>query len=134
MSEDEYDAIRMKKMNEMKSRNEEKAPAPPSKPIKVDDSTMDQLVLDHELVLVDCWAPWCGPCQILGPTIDSLAERMQGQVVFAKLNVDENRETSMRYQVMSIPTMLVFKNGQHVDTLMGAHPEGNIVQMLKKHM
>jgi thioredoxin 1 len=71
-------------------------------------------------VVVDFWAPWCGPCKIVGPTIDALAKEYEGKVKVGKLNVDENPETASKYGVMSIPTVFVFKGGQPVKTLIGA--------------
>lgn len=78
-------------------------------------------------MVVDCWASWCGPCRMVGPIIEELAKEMKGKIVFGKLNVDENRETSMKYGIMSIPTLLVFKNGNLVDNVIGAMPK----EMLK---
>ena len=73
-------------------------------------------------VLVDFWAVWCGPCKMIAPIIDQLADEFDGKVKIAKLNVDENRELAMRFKVMSIPTLMLFKNGEVVNQLVGARP------------
>jgi thioredoxin 1 len=85
-------------------------------------------------VLVDFWAAWCGPCKMIAPVIDQLAEEYDGKVKVAKVNVDENPEISEKYQIMSIPTLLVFKNGSKVDTLVGARPKQSMEEMLNKHI
>lgn len=84
-------------------------------------------------VLVDFWAEWCGPCKALGPTIDELATEFAGKVKIAKMNVDENPETPGNYRIRGIPTLLVFKNGEMVEQLVGAHPKQTIADMLKRH-
>lgn len=90
----------------------------------VSDKDFQQEVLDHEgLVLVDFWAAWCGPCIMLGPIIEELAEELGDKVKVMKLNVDENPQTSMQYQVMSIPTVMLFKDGKAVETMIGVQPK-----------
>lgn len=76
-------------------------------------------------VVVDFWAPWCGPCKIVGPTIDDLAKEYDGKIKVGKLNVDENPEASAKYGVMSIPTVMIFKNGQPVKSMIGAQAKEN---------
>jgi thioredoxin 1 len=82
-------------------------------------------------VLVDFWAAWCGPCKMIAPIIDQLADEFDGKVKVAKLNVDENRELAARFKVMSIPTLLLFKNGEVVNQLVGARPKGELVKLLE---
>lgn len=95
--------------------------------ITLTDATFDQEVLKSDMpVLVDFWAPWCGPCKIIGPIVEELAKDWEGKVKVGKLNVDENPQTAGKYSVMSIPTLLVFKKGQPVKTMVGAQPKENI--------
>ena len=99
-------------------------------PVVVTDTTFEDEVEKSSIpVLLDCWAPWCAPCHMLTPTIDELASEMDG-VKFAKLNVDENPRTTMKFKVMSIPTMLIFKDGKVVDTLVGVQPKATIQRHL----
>ncbi len=85
-------------------------------------------------MLVDCWADWCGPCRLLAPTVDELARDYAGRVTVAKLNVDDNPLTAERFSVMSIPTLLIMKNGVEVDRVVGAVPKQLIEESLKKHL
>lgn len=84
-------------------------------------------------VLVDFWATWCQPCLMLTPTIEELANDFDGKVKIGKLNIDENRQAAMNYRVESIPTMIVFKNGEPVDRMLGAQPKARIAEMIQKH-
>lgn len=90
----------------------------------VTDQGFEETVIKSTLpALVDLWAPWCGPCRMVAPIIDKLAEKYQGKFNFYRLNVDENSQTASKYGVMSIPTLIFFKDGKAVDTVIGAVPE-----------
>lgn len=97
------------------------------------DSNFENEVLKSNVpVLVDFWAEWCGPCRALAPTIDELATEYNGKVKIVKMNVDENPMTPGKFRIRGIPTLLVFKGGQLVDQLVGAHPKGTISDVLNK--
>ncbi len=101
-------------------------------PVTVTDSTFNQEVLSYPgAVLVDCWAPWCGPCRMVAPVLDQLASEYAGRIKIAKLNVDENPLTASKYGIQSIPTMLIFKGGKQVNRLVGALPKAEIEQHLR---
>jgi thioredoxin len=104
-----------------------------SKPVNITDQTFEREVLQAKgrPVLVDCWAPWCGPCRMVGPILDQLAAESEGRYRIAKLNVDDNQQTAARFQIASIPTMLIFKDGQLIDRLIGAQPKEVITQHLQ---
>lgn len=95
-------------------------------------SEFDSFVKSHKLVIVDCWAPWCGPCRRMGPIVDDAAAELEGKVAFAKLNTDENLEISQRYYISAIPTLLVFKDGELIDTLIGLRPKEDIIDFVSK--
>ena len=90
----------------------------------VTDQDFEEEVIKSTLpVLLDFWAPWCGPCRMVAPIVDKLAEMYDGRFKFCRLNVDENPQTAAKYSIMSIPTLMFFKNGEAVDTVVGAVPE-----------
>ena len=103
-------------------------------PIKITDTDFDEIIKKYNLVVVDCWAPWCGPCRMVEPIIEELAKELKGKIIFAKLNVDENPATSIKHQTMSIPTLLVFKNEELVDRIVGAMPKDMLASKLVPHI
>ena len=99
------------------------------------DAAFDQEVLNSDTpVLVDFWAPWCGPCRAMAPTVDALATEYAGKIKIGKMNTDENPSTPMRYGIRGIPTLLLFKGGQVVDQKVGAMPKPEVVKMLSAHV
>lgn len=128
----EIEKIKAKKMQEMmkKSESSEKI----SIPITVTDANFNESVKKHSLMVIDCWAPWCGPCRMVTPIIEELAKEHAGEVVFGKLNVDENPEIAKRYNIMGIPTLLIMKNRAEVDRMVGAAPKLLIQNKLKRYI
>jgi len=99
----------------------------------ISDANFEHEVMGSGLpVLVDCWAPWCGPCRAMAPVLDDLARKYQAKVKIVKLNVDENPVTGSRFSITSIPTMLLVKNGQVKDTLVGALPRGQMEAAIER--
>ena len=112
-----------------------KTPLAAAGPVTVNDATFAAEVERAPLpVLVDMWAPWCGPCRTVAPIVEQIAAEMAGRVKVAKMNVDDNPATSARFGVRSIPTLLVFKGGSEVDRIVGAQPKAAIVSRLERHV
>lgn len=106
-----------------------------SKPLEVTDSTFVSEVEQATVpVLVDFWAPWCGPCLMLAPTVEQIAQEQAARLKVVKINVDENSQTATRFQVMSIPTLILFKSGQQVERMVGAMPKAAIVSQIQRHL
>jgi thioredoxin 1 len=101
--------------------------------VTLQDATFDSEVLKSEIpVLVDFWAVWCGPCKAIAPTVEELAKQYRGKVKVAKMDVDEHQKVPQQYGIKSIPTLLVFKGGRVVDTIVGAVPRSKLEESLKK--
>ena len=106
-----------------------------SSPVVIGDHNFHEQVVRSQLpVLIDCWAPWCGPCKMIGPIMDELADQWKGKIRICKLNVDENPQTAAKFQIRSIPTLLVFDNGKLRDTMVGALPKQHISQAMAPYL
>ena len=139
MEDEELEKIRMKKLKEMirgASKVEEKIAGEQAlaRPIEVTDANFNEVIQNHPVVVVDCWAAWCAPCRMIAPIIEELAEDYAGKILFGKLNVDENQKTAVEYGVMSIPTLLIFKNGKLVDRIIGAMPRKMLESKITQHI
>jgi len=124
---DELEAIRQKKMERLQTMTSGEV-------LVLDDNNLAETVREHPFVVLDCWAEWCGPCKMVAPVIEQLATEYAGRITFAKLNIDENMGTAMKYQISAIPTMLVFRNGEMAGQIIGALPKNHIEQKLQEFM
>lgn len=103
--------------------------------LNVTDTSFEQEVKNSSIpVLVDFWAPWCGPCRALAPVVEELASEYDGKVKVVKVNTDESLETAQNYHISGIPTLIVFKNGEPVEQLVGNHKKSTLTEVLNKHI
>ncbi|HEX7142683.1 MAG TPA: thioredoxin [Nitrososphaeraceae archaeon] len=114
---------KLRSMNEIKKIN---------KPVNLTDSNFDTEKSKYSLLVVDFWAAWCGPCKMISPIIEQLAEQYAGKIVFGKINVDANPHISQRFGIQSIPTLMIVKEGQVIDVMIGALPKGQIENRIKQ--
>jgi thioredoxin 1 len=128
--EKELERIRERKLGQLR----EKKQGMHSELIHITDSNFKEMTSKHRLALIDFWAPWCGPCQAIAPTIEELAEEYAGRILVGKLNVDENPQTAACFQVFSIPTMVIMKNGEEIDRIVGCVQKKYIEAALSKHL
>lgn len=135
---DELERIRQKKlrkmMRRMSSKVEDSRDDWPSIPVELTDETFKQVIHKYPLVVVDCWAEWCTPCHMVAPVVEELARDYRGKIVFGKLNVDSSTRTAQQYGIMSIPTLLVFKNGQLANQLIGAMPRNMLEPQIAQYL
>jgi thioredoxin 1 len=131
--DEELEAIRRKKMEELKSGTGKGAQWP-NEPVVVKDADFDAFVAKYPLVVIDCWAPWCGPCRMVAPVVEALAKELEGKVAFGKLNTDENPSVPNKFNISAIPTLLVFKDGKLADRIIGAMPKEQLGAKIKKHL
>lgn len=134
--ESELDRIIQRKLRDLMrdSNVTEERTSSPSEPVDITDKDFEKFVSSYPLVVVDFWADWCMPCRFLAPIVRELAKEMSGKVVFGKLNVDENPVTPSRFGIMSIPTLIVFKDGRPVDAVVGALPKSKLHALIMKHL
>ena len=103
--------------------------------IEVTDSTFDAEVLKSDIpVLVDFWAEWCGPCKMISPIVEEIGQELEGQLKIVKVDVDSSNQTAWRYDVLSIPTLILFKNGQVVERVVGAMPKAHLLPRIQPHL
>lgn len=132
---EELEAIRRKKLESLMHESyNKKGVEKMSSATEVKDSTFDEFVKASKIVIIDCWAPWCGPCRSLAPIIEELAKEFEGKIKFGKLNTDENENIPMRFNISAIPTLLVFKNGEMVDRIVGAGNKEFMKAKFAKHL
>jgi len=135
LKDEELERIRQKKLRQLMEKvTEPQKKSAPNKPVDLTDASFTGAVQNHSLVVVDCWAPWCGPCRYVSPIVEEIARDYGGKIFFGKLNVDENRRVAMQYNIMSIPTLLVFKNGRLVDQIIGAMPRGMLEPKITRYL
>ena len=131
--------IMEKKMKKYQEQIDNNLPANNSRdndisgPITLTDYNFDEVTRKHSLLVVDFWAPWCSPCKLVSPVIDQLAIELRGKAVFGKLNVDENPTMANIFGIQSIPTLIIFKNGEAIDGLMGAVPKQQLISTLSRY-
>jgi len=129
----DLEKIRAEKLQELTTKMKNKESSR-NVPITLDDANFKETVKKHLLMLIDCWAAWCGPCRMIAPVVDELARDYTGRVTVGKLNVDENSETAMSLGIISIPTLLIMKDGKEIDRIIGAVPKQFIKEKLQKHL
>ena len=134
-SDDELEAIKHKKLAELQKEAATKAMMSSiSEPIVLTDSNFASEVTKYPIMLVDFWAPWCGPCRMVSPIIEQLSREYSGRVAFGKVNVDENQRIAASFGIQSIPTLMIFKGGKAVDVIIGAMPKAPIEMKLKQQL
>lgn len=106
----------------------------PDHPLFLSSSNFDQAIKKYPFLVIDCWAEWCAPCLMVHPIVENLAKKYKGEIAFAKLNIDQNKEIAARFGIMSIPTLLVFRNGQNIDAIIGASPQYVLEEKLRSYL
>lgn len=134
-SDDELEAIKQRKLVELQKAAAAKAMMSAlTEPVVLTDSIFKSEVAKYPVMLVDFWAPWCGPCRMVSPIIEQLAKEYSGRVAFGKVNVEENQTIAASFGIQSIPTMIIFKGGRAVDVMIGALPKAQIEMKIKQQL
>jgi thioredoxin 1 len=134
-SDDELEAIKHKKLAELQKEAATKAMMSSiTEPLVLTDSNFASEVTKYPIMLVDFWAPWCGPCRMVSPIVEQLSREYSGRVAFGKVNVDENQRTAASFGIQSIPTLMIFKGSKAVDVIIGAMPKAQIEMKLKQQL
>ena len=134
-SDDELEMIKQKKLAELQKMAASKVMMSSiAEPIVFTDSNFVSEIARYPVVVVDFWAPWCGPCRMVSPIIEQLSREYSGRAVFGKLNVDENQVVAASFGIQSIPTIMIFKDGKAAEVLVGAMPKAQIEIKLKQHL
>jgi thioredoxin 1 len=134
-SDDELEAIKDKKLAELQKEAATKAMMSSiTEPLVLTDSNFASEVTKYPIMVVDFWAPWCGPCRMVSPIIEQLSREYSGRVAFGKVNVDENQRIAASFGIQSIPTLMIFKGSKAVDVIIGAMPKAQIEMKLKQQL
>jgi thioredoxin 1 len=133
-NDNELNDILARKKNELIAKTQQKSNSNISSPIMLTDSNFNQTVEKYPLIVVDFWAPWCGPCRMVSPLLEQLASELAGKVVFGKLNVDENPRIASTFGIRSIPTISIFKNGRAIDGFVGAASKSQMQSKIMAHL
>ncbi len=134
MSDDELTEIRRRKLEALMGENNDKGVKRLSEVTEVKDNNFEGFIKSAPIIIIDCWAPWCGPCRMLSPIVEQLAAEFEGKIKFGKMNTDENESTPMKFNITAIPTMLVFKNGVQADRIVGAGNKDFMRQKFSKYL
>jgi thioredoxin 1 len=133
--DEELEELRQKKLEELMHQKQAEPASPAAgATVEVTDQNLAETVSRQGLIVVDCWAAWCSPCRMLSPIVEELARDYAGKILFGKLNVDENPRVALEYQILSIPTLLVFKDGKLVDRMVGVMPRRLLEPKITQHL
>jgi len=125
---DELEALRKKRTQELMDTMNA-----PNTPIEITDANFQKMIAKYPLLVVDCWAEWCGPCRMIAPVIEELAKEYAGKITFGKLDVDHNNDVSGKFRVSAIPTLLILKNGELIGQIIGAVPKSQIISKINSY-
>jgi len=131
--DNELEQIKQRKIQAMLNQAEQQKQLN-TNPLTITDDNFEKTLKTNPLIVVDFWAPWCGPCRMVGPIIEQLSAEYAGKVAFGKMNVDENQLVPSRFSVMSIPTIIVFSHGKAVERIVGAYPKAQIEAVFKRYI